>query len=116
MLIFSEGIELHMAANLIFFLQGGEGTHSKLDNDHCNVYQSLSFKELCVWHSDKQSACNAGHAGDLSLIPGSGRSTGKGNGNPLQYFCLGNPMDRGAWWATVRGVAKESDTTERQSD
>ena len=44
-------------------------------------------------------------------IPGSGRSSGEGNGNPLQYSCLGNLMDRGAWWATVHGVAKELDTT-----
>ena len=46
------------------------------------------------------------NAEDSGLIPGSGRSPGKGNGNPLQYFCLGNPMDRGAWWAAVHGVAK----------
>ena len=46
------------------------------------------------------------NAGDLGLIPGSGRSPGEGNGNPLQYYCLENPMDRGAWWATVHGVAK----------
>ena len=45
-------------------------------------------------------------AGDTSSIPGSGRAPGGGNGNPLQYFCLENPMDRGAWWAIVRGVAK----------
>ena len=51
----------------------------------------------------KVSACNAG---DLGWIPGSGRSPGEGNGNPLQYSCLENPMDRGAWWATVHGVAK----------
>ena len=44
--------------------------------------------------------------GDPGLIPGSGRSPGEGNGNPLQYSCLENPMDRGAWWATVHGVAK----------
>ena len=48
-------------------------------------------------------------AGDAGLIPGLGRSPGEGNGNPLQYSCLGNPMDRGAWRATVHGVAKESD-------
>ena len=51
---------------------------------------------------------NAGHTGS---IPGSGRSPGEGNGYPLQYSCLGDPMDRGAWWATVHGVTKESDTT-----
>ena len=44
--------------------------------------------------------------GDLGSIPGSGRSPGEGNGNPLQYSCLENPMERGAWWATVRGVTK----------
>ena len=52
---------------------------------------------------DKESACNAQ---DLGLIPGSGRSLGEENGNPLQYSCLENPMDRGAWWATVHGVAR----------
>ena len=46
------------------------------------------------------------NAGDLGLIPGLGRSAGEGNGNPLQYSCLENPIDRGAWWATVHGVAK----------
>ena len=45
-------------------------------------------------------------AGDTSLIPGSGRSPGGGNGKPLQYSCLENPVDRGAWWTTVSGVAK----------
>ena len=47
------------------------------------------------------------NAGDLGSIPESGRSPGEGNGNPIQYSCLGNPMVRGAWWATVHGVAKE---------
>ena len=51
----------------------------------------------------KESACNAG---DLSSIPGLGRSPREGNGNPLQYSCLENSMDRGAWRATVHGVAK----------
>ena len=53
----------------------------------------------------KAFACNAA---DLALgsIPGLGRSTGEGNGNPLQYSCLKNPMDGGAWWATVHGVAE----------
>ena len=44
------------------------------------------------------------NAGGMVSIPGSGRSPGEGNGNPLQYSCLRNPMDRGAWWATVHGV------------
>ena len=51
------------------------------------------------------------NAGDAGLIPGLGRSPGEGKGNPLQYSCFGNPMDSGAWRATVCGVAKESDTT-----
>ena len=51
----------------------------------------------------KDSACNVR---DLGLNPGLGKSPGEGNGNPLQYSCLENPMDRGAWWATVHGVAK----------
>ena len=51
----------------------------------------------------KVCACNAG---DLGSIPGSGRSPGEGNGNPLQYSCLENHMDEGTWWATVHGVAK----------
>ena len=51
------------------------------------------------------------NAGDVGLIPGLGRSPGGGNGNPLQYSCLGNPTDREAWRATVHGVAKELDMT-----
>ena len=52
----------------------------------------------------KEFACSSGDSGDTGSIPGSGRPPGKGNGNPLQYFCLGNPTDRGAWWATVTGL------------
>ena len=52
------------------------------------------------------------NAGDTGLIPGSGRSPGEGNGNSLQYSCLENPMDRGAWQATVHRGGKESHTTE----
>ena len=49
---------------------------------------------------------NAGDTRDVGSIPGSGRAPGEGNGNPLQYSCLGNPMDRGAWRATVHAVAE----------
>ena len=62
----------------------------------CSVVKNLPDKE--------------GDAGDSGSIPGSGRVPGVGNGNPLQYSCLGNPMDRGAWQATVPGVT-ESDMT-----
>jgi len=48
---------------------------------------------------------------NLGLIPGLGRFPGEENGNPLQYYCTGNPIDRGVWWATVHGVTKESDRT-----
>ena len=54
----------------------------------------------------KKSTCNAGDTGDVGLIPRLGRSPGGENSNPLQYSCLKNPMDRGAWWATVQGPAK----------
>ena len=59
----------------------------------------------------KNPTANTGDIRDVSLIPGSGSSPGGGHGNPLQYSCLENPMDRGAWWATVHRVA-ELDTTE----
>ena len=57
----------------------------------------------------KNSSANAGDAGS---IPGSGGSPGIGNGNSLHYSCLGNSMDRGAWWAIILGITKESDMTE----
>ena len=51
------------------------------------------------------------NAGDTGSIPGLGRSPGEGNGNSFQYSCLGNPVDRRSWWATIHGVTKESDMT-----
>ena len=60
----------------------------------------------------KESACSTG---DLDSIPGSGRSPGGGHGNPLQYSCLENPMDRGAWRAAIHGAAKELSVTEQLS-
>ena len=66
------------------------------------------YRTFQVGLRGKESACQAG---DLDSIPGSGRCPGGGNGNPLQYSCLGNPVDRGAWRAIVHGVAEESDMT-----
>ena len=64
---------------------------------------SLNTIQITRGSEVKESACNAR---DLGLISGLGRFPGEGNGNPLQYSCLENPMDRGAWWATVHGVSK----------
>ena len=64
------------------------------------VCSELDFPDSSA---DQESICDAG---DLGSIPGSGRSPGEGNGNSLQYSCLENPMDRGAWWATVHGATK----------
>ena len=61
----------------------------------------------------KESSCSAGSTREGDSIPGLGRFPGEGNGNPLQYFCLGNPMDRRTWWATVHGVAEGLDTTQQ---
>ena len=64
----------------------------------------MDHYQVCPGDSEvKASACNVG---DLGSIPRSGRSPGEGNGNPLQYSCLENPMNGGAWWATVHGVTK----------
>ena len=70
----------------------------------------MSSSVLTRWLSGRESACQAG---DTGSIPGSGRSPGGRNSNPLQYSCLGNPMDRGAWRATVHEVTKEMYTTKR---
>ena len=63
----------------------------------------MSYMGLPGGSDSKESLCNAG---DLSPILGLGKSPGEENGNPLQYSCLENPMDGGAWWAAVHGVAK----------
>ena len=69
-------------------------------------YNGFGFQSTVWCLSGKESACNAGDLGDMGLISGLGRSPGGGNGNPLQYSCLGNSMDRAARWATAHGVAK----------
>ena len=71
-------------------------------DSYCSRYQ-LHWNCLSKWRSGKQSTCQAGNEGS---IPGSGRSPVKGHDTPLQYSCLENPMDRGAWRATVHGVTK----------
>ena len=82
-------------------LQTGSSFQSK--GKYSIVYLVSGFPNTSV---GKESACNAVDTGDGSSIPGSGRCPAEGNGNPLQYSCLENPMDRGAWWATVHGVTK----------
>ena len=78
------------------------------------LFYSVYFQSSCnngwiIFHwafpGGSDGKVSAYNAGDLGSIPGSGRSPGAGNGNPFQYSCLENPMDRGAWWARVRGVA-----------
>ena len=84
--------------------------HNRMD---CTGYPAL----FPPWHiaggafftSGKESPCNSGDPGS---IPGSRASPREEHGYPLQYSCLGNPMNRGAWWATVHGVTKKSDTTD----
>ena len=66
---------------------------------------------LSPWLRGEESACRAGDRGDAGLIPGLGRSPEEENGNPLQFSCLENHMDSGAWQGVVHGVSKESDMT-----
>ena len=78
----------------------------------CGGYHSVHYSspEFPRWLSGKESVCSTG---DPSSIPKSGRSPGEGNDNSLQYSCLENSMDRGAWQAIVHAVAKELDTTQQ---
>ena len=76
-----------------------------------NAIPSDSIEDFHGGSDGKEFACNAGDEGDTGLIPGLGRSPGEGNGYPLQYSCLENSMDKGAWWAT--GGCKESDTSDQ---
>ena len=73
----------------------------------CIEYSPLYFYSIPRWRpSGKEYTCQTGASGDAGLIPELGRSPGGGHGNPLQYFCLENPVERGAWRATVYRVAK----------
>ena len=80
-------------------------------------YLHLTYAHTLIWASQvalvvKNPLANAGDMRNMGSVPESGRFPGGGHGNPLQYSCLENPMDRGAWWATVRGGHRELDTTE----
>ena len=74
------------------------------------MYTDICYKELVYmvmgFPGGSEVTVSACNAGDPGSIPGLGRSPGEGNGNPLQYSCLENPMDREAWWTTVQGVTK----------
>ena len=89
-------------------------THKNEGNP--TIYNSINesrglYTSFPCSSNSKESACDVG---DTGSIPGSGRSSGEGNGNPLQYSCLENPVDRGVWWATVHGVAKSDLVTKQQ--
>ena len=87
-------------------MDGFRETSGKTTHEQLPATDPLN--ELPRWHGGKESTFNAG---DMGLIPGLGKSPGERNGNPIQYPCLGNPIDRGAWWATVHRVT-ELDVTE----
>ena len=82
--------------------KGGVGYKLQLVTGTCHLSLGISQLALVI----KNPPANVGDAKDEGLIPGSGRSPGVGNGTSLQYSCLENSMDRGAWWATVHGVTK----------
>ena len=77
---------------------------SSIGNRH--LQKSDTNKSLPWWFSGKEATCNVGATRDVGLIPGTGRSPGGGHDNPVQYSCLENPMDKGAWQATVHGVTQ----------
>ena len=81
----------------VFLLDVAENLNRPFDQLYISAWASKVAKNLLA---------NTGNAGDADSIPALGRSPGGRNGNPLQYSCLGNPMDRGAWWTTVHGVGK----------
>ena len=98
------------ARNLGIFLGSSHSTtfHGQLINTFGSFYLLIISQGFPGSSEAKNPPANAG---DVGLIPGLGGSPGEENGTPLQYSCLGNPMDRGAWLAIVHGVTKESKTT-----
>ena len=91
----------HLVANLVKLIRTS-------DLQNCRTINSCGLKprELPWWLSGKETSCSAGDDGDMGSIPGSGRSPGVGYSNPLQYPYLENPMDRGAWQASIYRVKK----------
>ena len=87
----------------------------KISNSSNGLQTSL-YHIIALPHGSvgKESACSAGDTGDVGSIPESRRSFGEGNGNPLQYSCLGRPTDRGAWRATVQSIAELNTTKQQQ--
>ena len=82
-------------------------SHRQSPDVHRSLPVSCVHPHMYLYISGGSGGKESAHsAGDPSLIPGLGRSPGEGNGNPLQYSCLGNPKDRGAWWVAVHGIAK----------
>ena len=97
----------------VLSLCGAISKCSRLSTERLEVWAQLGTTALGIFLVPSLRVCSgsdgkvsAHNEGDLGLIPELGRSPGEGNGNPVQYSCLKNPMDRGAWWATVHGVAK----------
>ena len=93
-----------------YLIQKGKHEEDSKCWHHIQNNKKLTSEKASLVAQTKEFACNARDPGS---IPGSGRSPGEGNGNPLQYSSLENPVDRGAWQAIVHGVAKSQDTTER---
>ena len=90
----------------------GEGERDAQDTPMCLVSWCVIVCSLAGDSVVKNLPAIAGYARDTGSVPGLGQSPGGGHGNPLQYSCLENPMDREAWWATVHRVEKESDMTD----
>ena len=101
---------VHFWWELCVMEEGGfVSPYFSLPQSHHRVYLIGSLRHIAGfpwWLSSKESVCKSGAAGDVGLIPGSGRSPGGGHGNPLQYSCLKNPMNRGVWQGLVHRVAK----------
>ena len=95
-------------------------SNNQIDTRQINIRKKSKFNHVCTAVSQlpfpagsigKECAYNARNVGDVDSMPGLGKYPGEEIGNLLQYSCLRNPMDRGAWWSTVLGVAKESGMT-----